>query len=97
MFRLAPAPRSLSRTPPGQFRKRSGIDHVGRTPAFLSQGVAMRRALDLFSLVSADDALEHHPPYLINEAIVDRVVSSEHSIDQRPVERVDKDFQIEIG
>jgi hypothetical protein len=90
-------PRSLSRTPPGQYRKRSGIDHLGRTPAFLSQGVAMRRALDLFSLVSADDALEHHPFCLINKAIVDRVVSCEHSINKRPIERVDKDFWIEIG
>jgi hypothetical protein len=55
----------------------------------------MRLALELLSLVSADDALEHHPPYLINEAIVDRVVSSEHSINKRPIERVDKYFWIE--
>jgi hypothetical protein len=57
----------------------------------------MRRALELLSLVSADDALEHHPPCLISEAIVDRVVSREHSINKRPIERVDKDFRIEIG
>ena len=57
----------------------------------------MRRALDLFSLVSADDALEHNPLCLINKAIVDRVVSCEHSINKRPIERVDKDFRIEIG
>ena len=57
----------------------------------------MPRALDLLSLASADDSFEHYPPYLINEVIVDRVVSSEHSIDKRPVECVDKGFQIEIG
>ena len=57
----------------------------------------MQCALDLLSLASTDDSFEHCPPYLINEVIVDRVVSSEHSIDKRPIERVDKGFQIEIG
>jgi hypothetical protein len=66
---------------------------------FLSrdEGAAMRRALDLLSLASADDSLEHCPPYLIDEVIVDRVASSEHSVDKRPIERVNKGFQIEIG
>jgi IS66 C-terminal element len=54
-------------------------------------------ALDLLSLASADDSLEHCPPYLIDEVIVDRIASSEHSVDKRPIERIDKDFQIEIG
>jgi hypothetical protein len=54
-------------------------------------------ALDWSSLVSAHDSFEHYPPCLINEIIVDRIVSSEHSIDQRPVERVYKRFQVEIG
>jgi len=30
--------------------------------------------------------LEHHPPYLISEAVVDRVVPCEHSINKRPIE-----------
>ena len=66
---------------------------------FLSrdEGTRMRRALDLLSLVFPDDSLEHYPPCLINEVIVDRVVPSEHSIYKRPIERVDKGFQIEIG
>jgi hypothetical protein len=74
-------------------------DLGGRTRVFLSreERAAIQCALDLLSLVSADDSFEHCPPCVINEVIVDRVVSSEHSIDQRPVERVDKDFQIEIG
>ena len=38
-------------------------------------------ALDLLSLASADDSLEHCPPYLIDEVIVDRIASSEHSVD----------------
>ena len=69
------------------------------TRVFLSreERAAMQRALDLLSPVSADDSFEHCPPCLINEIIVDRVVSSEHSIDKRPIERVDKGFQIEIG
>jgi hypothetical protein len=73
-------------------------DLVGE-PESSSVGRRERRctALDLLSLASADDPFEHCPPYLINEVIVDRVVSSEHSIDKRPVERVDKGFQIEIG
>src|ERR1700704_4630277 len=72
---------------------------VGEREPFLSreERAAMQCALDLLSLVSADDSFEHCPLCVINEVIVDRVVSSEHSIDQRPVERVDKDFQIEIG
>jgi hypothetical protein len=51
----------------------------------------------LLSLAFANDALEHYPPYLIDEVIVDRVVSSEHSINKRPIKRVDKDFRFEIG
>src|SRR5258708_28639856 len=70
-----------------------------RGRVFLSgeERAAMQCALDFLSLVSADDSFEHYPPCVINEVIVDRVVSSEHSIDKRPVERVDKGFQIEIG
>ena len=61
------------------------------------EGAAMQRALDLSLLASADDSLEHCPPYLIDEVIVNRVASSEHSVDERPIERVNKGFQIEIG
>jgi hypothetical protein len=57
----------------------------------------VRRPLELVSLASANDALERHPPYLIDEFIVDWVVACEHSINKRPIERVDKDFRIEIG
>ena len=66
-------------------------DLGGRTRVFLSreERAAMQCALDLLSLVSADDSFEHYPPCVINEVIVDRIVSSEHSIDKRPVERVD--------
>src|SRR3982074_847608 len=74
-------------------------DLGGRTRVFLSrkERAAMQCAPDLLSLVSADDSFEHYPPRVINEVIVDRVISSEHSIDKRPVERVDKGFQIAIG
>ena len=80
-----------------RFDERHDLD--GRTRVFLSrkERAAMQCARDLLSLVSADDSFEHYPPRVINEVIVDRVVSSEHSIDKRPVERVDKGFQIEIG
>jgi hypothetical protein len=88
MFLVAPATRYLER-----------LTLVGEREPFLSreERAAMQCALDLLSLVSTDDPFEHCPPCVFNEVIVDRVVSSEHSIDQRPVERVDKDFQIEIG
>jgi hypothetical protein len=75
-------------------------DATGRTNMSVSpvgQRAAMRRALDLLSLASADDSLEHCPPCLINEVIVDRVASREHSVDKRPIERVHKGFQVEIG
>jgi hypothetical protein len=101
MFRVAPATRYLGHLPPGQ--KENALastcyDLGGRTRVFLSreERAAMQCALDLLSLVSADDSFEHYPPSVINEVIVDRVVSSEHSIDKRPVQRVDKGFQIEI-
>jgi hypothetical protein len=102
MFRVAPAPRYLGHLPSGQKERPrfdEGYDFGEPTRVFLSreQGAAIQRALDLLSLVSADDSFEHHPPCLVNEVIVDRVVSGEHSIDKRPVERVDKGFQIEIG
>jgi hypothetical protein len=102
MFRVAPATRYLGHLPPGQkegarrFDERYDLGGPARVP---SVGRIERRcnALDLLSLASADDPFKHCPPYLINEVIVDRVVSSEHSIDKRPVECVDKGFQIEIG
>jgi len=103
MFRVAPATRYLGHLPPGQKEGARRFDERydlgGRTRVFLSreERAAMQRALDLLSLASADDPFKHCPPYLINEVIVDRVVSSEHSIDKRPIERVDKGFQIEIG
>ena len=82
MFLVAPATRYLER-----------LTLVGEREPFLSrERAAMQCALDLLSLVSADDSFEYYPPCLINEVIVDRVVSSEHSIDKRPVERVDKGF-----
>src|ERR1700704_4230547 len=101
MFRVAPATRYLGPCHPDKRRApslRRALD-LGRTGAFLSreERAAVQCALDLLSLVSADDSFEFYPPCLINEVIVDRVVSSEHSIDKRPVERVAKDFQIEIG
>jgi hypothetical protein len=104
MFWVAPAPRYLGHLPPGQ--KESALASTSamtlvdqrESPQSTSVGRRERRcnALDLLSLASADDSFEHCPPYLINEVIVDRVVSSEHSIDKRPIERVDKGFQIEI-
>ena len=97
MSRVAPATRYLGHLPPRQkenarFDERDDLGGLSR-----EERAAMQCALDLLSLVSADDSFEHGPPCVINEVVVDRVVSSEHSIDQRPVERVDKDFQIEIG
>ena len=74
-------------------------DLGGPTRVFLNRGerAAMQRALDLSLLASADDSLEHCPPYLIDEVIVDRVASSEHPVDKRPIERVYKRFQVDIG
>src|SRR3982074_1250501 len=101
MFRVAPAPRCFGHLPPGQ--KENALASTSAmtlgTRVFLSreERAAMQWALDLLSLVSADDSFEHYPPCVINEVIVDRVISSEHSIDKRPVERVDKGFQIAIG
>ena len=103
IFRVVPAPRCLGHLPPRQKGERPRFDErydlAGRTRVFLSrkERAAMQCARDLLSLVSADDSFEHYPPCVINEVIVDRVISSEHSIDKRPVERVDKGFQIEIG
>jgi hypothetical protein len=59
--------------------------------------VAMRRAPALLLIASAKHAFERDLSYLIDEFIVDRVVPREHSINERPIERVDKDFRIEIG
>ena len=80
-----------------RFNERYNLGGPTRVLLSREERAAMPRALDLLSLASADDSFEHYPPYLINEVIVDRVVSSEHSIDERPVECVDKGFQIGIG
>jgi hypothetical protein len=68
-----------------------------RAACFREEGAAIRGAPDLSSLVPADDSLERHPPYLIDEVIVNRVASSEHSVDKRPIERINKGLNIEIG
>ena len=102
IFRVVPAPRCLGQLPPRQ--KENALASTSATTLMgeresSSVGKKERRcnARDLLSLVSADDSFEHYPPCVINEVIVDRVISGEHSIDKRPVERVDKGFQIEIG
>jgi hypothetical protein len=102
ILRVVPAPRCR---PPSakaegerpRFDERYDLN--GPMGVFLNreERAAMQRARDLLSLVSADDSFEHCPPCVINEVIVDRVISGEHSIDKRPVERVDKGFQVEIG
>jgi hypothetical protein len=81
------------------FEEQTPYASCGQRERFLSrdEGTAMRRALDSLSLASADDSLEHCPPCLIDEVIVDWIVSREHSVDKRPIECVDKGFQIEIG
>jgi hypothetical protein len=90
----ARAARVLGRSQPAMVN--ASASTLGRMRAVVGRNkeVAMRRALELVSLASANDALERDLSYLIDEFIVDRVVPREHSINKRPIERVDKDFRI---
>src|SRR3977135_1801003 len=103
MFRVAPAPRCFGHFAARTKGERPGFDERydlgGRTRVFLSreERAAMQCALDLLSLVSADDSFEHYPPCVINEVIVDRVISSEHSIDKGPVKRGEQDLQYQAA